>query len=320
MKFELPWSKSKTPPKPARSAKKPAKSELHKRIKRLEIKTLKLVLNVFGGEYQSVFKGRGIEFDEVREYQEGDDPRLIDWNVTARMDRLFVKKFVEERELSIILVVDVSASNRFGSAVMLKRELAAELSAALAMSALHNHDQVGLLMFSDRVEKFVPPKKGRNHVSRMVREIFTAEPAGRGTDYKVAVDFLMQVIKQRSVVFFLSDFLDLGFEKPLRLAAMRHDVIPVVLNDPREFSLPDVGLVRLDDPETGESILVDTHSAQVRKEYAREANALRAERVAVFRRLGLDFLDLFTDQGFVKPLIKFFQSRQTRRGKAKRGA
>lgn len=317
MKFELPWAKKKA----ARPAKKAAtKPELRQRIKRLEIKTLRLVLNVFGGEYQSVFKGRGIEFDEVREYQEGDDPRLIDWNVTARMDRLFVKKFVEERELSIFLVVDVSASNRFGSTVMLKRELAAELSAALAMSALHNHDTVGLLMFSDRIERFVPPKKGRSHVNRLVREILTTEPEGRGTDYKVAVDFLMHTVKQRSVVFFLSDFLSLDFERPLRLASMRHDVIPVVLNDPREFALPDVGLVRLDDPETGESILVDTHSAKVRKEYARQAAQLRADRVAIFRKLGLDFLDLFTDQGYVKPLIKFFQSRQTRRGKAKRGA
>lgn len=317
MKFELPWKKKA---KPEPRSRKPVKTEIHRRIKRLEIKTLRLVHNIFGGEYQSVFKGRGIEFDEVREYQEGDDPRLIDWNVTARMDRLFVKKFVEERELSIFLVVDVSASNRFGSAVMLKRDLAAELSAALAMSALHNHDTVGLLMFSDRIERFVPPKKGRTHVSRLVREILTTEPVGRGTDYKVAVDFLMQVVKQRSVVFVLSDYLSLDFEKPLRLANTRHDVIPVVLNDPREFSLPDVGLVRLDDPETGESVLLDTHSAKVRKEYARQANQLHAERVGVFRKLGLDYLDLFTDQSYVKPLIKFFQSRQTRRAKAKRGA
>ncbi|MFN3431938.1 MAG: DUF58 domain-containing protein [Candidatus Sericytochromatia bacterium] len=317
MKFELPWKKKA---KPEPRSRKPAKTEIHKRIKRLEIKTLRLVHNIFGGEYQSVFKGRGIEFDEVREYQEGDDPRLIDWNVTARMDRLFVKKFVEERELSIFLVVDVSASNCFGSAVMLKRDLAAELSAALAMSALHNHDTVGLLMFSDRIERFVPPKKGRTHVSRLVREILTTEPVGRGTDYKVAVDFLMQVVKQRSVVFMLSDYLSLDFEKPLRLANTRHDLIPVVLNDPREFSLPDVGLARFDDPETGESVLLDTHSAKVRKEYARQANQLHAERVGVFRKLGLDYLDLFTDQSYVKPLIKFFQSRQTRRAKAKRGA
>lgn len=315
----------KSRPKPERPAPPsrddlPDTQALAKRIRRLEIKTTRLVSNIFGGEYQSVFKGRGIDFDEVREYQEGDDVRLIDWNVTARMDRLFVKKFVEERELSIILMVDVSASNRFGSAVMLKRELAAELSAALAMSALHNHDTVGLVMFSDRIERFVPPKKGRTHVNRLVREILTTEPQGRGTDYKAAVDFLMQVVKQRSVVFLLSDFLSLDFEKPLRLAATRHDVVPVVLNDPREFSLPDVGLVRLDDPESGESILLDTHSARVRKEYARRANELRAERIGVFRALGLDFLDLFTDQGYVKPLIKFFQSRQTRRGKARRGA
>jgi uncharacterized protein (DUF58 family) len=313
LKFSLPFFQKK----PAPPAKKPQKPELHNRIRRLEIKTLRLVHNIFGGEYQSVFKGRGIEFDEVREYQEGDDPRLIDWNVTARMDRLFVKKFIEERELSIILIVDVSASHQFGSAVQLKRELAADLSAALAMSALQNHDQVGLLMFTDRVERFVKPKKGRTHVSRLVHEILTVEPEGRLTDYKVAVDFLMQVVKQRSVVFFLSDFLTLDFEKPLRLLATRHDVIPVVLMDPREYALPDVGLVRLDDPETGESLVVDTHSAEVRKEYARGANELRAERISKFRQLGLDFLELWTDQGYVKPLIKFFQARQSRRAKGK---
>ena len=308
---------AKTPPQPA---KKPAKTDLHRRIKRLEIRTLKLVHTIFGGEYQSVFKGRGIEFDEVREYQEGDDPRLIDWNVTARMDRLFVKKFVEERELSIFLVVDVSASHQFGSQEQLKRELAAELACALAMSALHNHDQVGLLMFSDRVERFVKPRKGRTHVNRLVREILTIEPVGRGTDYKTAVDFVMQVVKHRSVVFFLSDFLSLDCEKPLRLMRTRHDVIPVVLTDPRELSLPDVGLVRLDDPETGSSTVVDTGSARVRKEYARQAAELRASRVTLFRQLGLDFLELQTDQGYVKPLIKFFQARQTRRGKNRQGA
>lgn len=301
-------------------AKKPPKPELHKRIRRLEIRTLRLVHTIFGGEYQSVFKGRGIEFDEVREYQEGDDPRLIDWNVTARMDRLFVKKFVEERELSIVLVVDVSASHGFGSQALLKRELAAELTCALAMSALTNHDQVGLVMFSDRIERFVAPKKGRGHVNRLTREVLGLAPVGRGTDYRGAVDFMMQVIKHRSVVFFLSDFLTPGYEKPLRLAATRHDVIPVVLSDPRERSLPDVGLVRLDDPETGESLVVDTASAKVRKEYARLASELRAQRVATFRALGLDFLELSTDQGYVKPLIKFFQARQARRGKSRRGA
>jgi uncharacterized protein (DUF58 family) len=307
-------------PVPAKRTRKPVKSELHRRIRKLEIKTLRLVHTIFGGEYQSVFKGRGIEFDEVREYQEGDDPRLIDWNVTARMDRLFVKKFVEERELSIVLVVDVSASHAFGSQAMLKRELAAELACALAMSALHNHDQVGLIMFSDRIERYVSPRKGRGHVNRLVREILTLEPAGRGTDYKCAVDFVMQLVKHRSVVFFLSDFLTPGYEKPLRLATTRHDVIPVVLSDPRERGLPDVGLVRLDDPETGESVVVDTASSKVRKEYARLAADLRTHRVGTFRALGLDFLELSTEQSYAKPLIKFFQARQARRGKSRRGA
>lgn len=313
MKLKLTslWPFAKAPAEP------PPQSELHRRIRRLEIRTLRLVHTVFGGEYQSVFKGRGIEFDEVREYQEGDDPRLIDWNVTARMDRLFVKKFIEERELSILLVVDVSASHAFGSTVRLKRELAAELAAALAMSALYNHDQVGLLMFSDRVEKFIAPRKGRGHVNRMVRDILTIAPAGRATDYQVAVDFVRRVVKQRCVMFFLSDFLTPNYERPLRLAGTRHDVIPVLLSDPREFELPDVGLVRVEDPETGEMLIVDTHAAHVREEYARSAQALRSEQVSTFRSLGLDFLPLSTDQGYVKPLIKFFESRQARRAKGK---
>lgn len=304
--------------KPApRAPRRAQKSEIHRRIRRLEIKTLRLVHNIFGGEYQSVFKGRGIEFDEVREYQEGDDPRLIDWNVTARMDRLFVKKFVEERELSIMLVVDVSASEDFGSVGPMKRELAAELAAAITMSALHNHDQVGACLFSDRVERFVKPKKGRGHVNRLVREVLTCQPAGRGTDYAVVERFLMGLLKQRSVVFFVSDFLSPGFERPLRLLATRHDVIPVLIADPRERSLPDVGLVRLEDPETGESVVIDTHSAEVRKQYARRTAEAHQARIDAFRRLGLDHLELRTDEGYVKPLIRFFQARQSRRGKKK---
>lgn len=317
----MAWSRLKSwliPPRPA-PAQAP-ENRLHKRVRRLEIKTTRLVHAIFGGEYQSVFKGRGIEFDEVREYQEGDDPRLIDWNVTARMDRLFVKKFVEERELSIIIIVDVSASHAFGSRLRQKRDLAAELTAALAMSALHNHDQVGLLLFSDRVERFIPPRKGRNHVNRLVREVLTRVPEGRGTQVKVAVDFLMQVVKQRGVVFFLSDFQDVAFERPLRLLAMRHDVIPVVIGDPRERELPAVGLVQAEDPETGEILVIDTDDSAVRARYAETAERGRAERVGVFRTLGLDFLELSTDESYVKPLIRFFQARQTRRGKARRGA
>lgn len=302
----------------AATATRLQKSEMHRRIKHLEIKTSRLVHSIFGGEYQSVFKGRGIEFDEVREYQEGDDPRLIDWNVTARMDRLFVKKFVEERELAIMLVVDVSASNAFGSQTLLKREQAAELACALAMSALNNQDRVGLVLFSDRIERFVPPRKGHGHAKRLVREILGAQVQGKGTDYRGAIDFMMQVVKQRCVVFLISDFLTTDYEKPLRIAATRHDLIPVVLSDPRERSLPDVGLVRLADPETGQSVVVDTSNARIRKEYARLAQEQRAKRIGTFRALGLDFLEISTDQGYIKPLIKFFQARQTRRGKSRK--
>jgi uncharacterized protein (DUF58 family) len=311
----LSFFKKATPlPKPSR---KPVKSELHRTIKRLEIKTVRLVHTIFGGEYKSVFKARGLEFDEVREYQEGDDPRLIDWNVTARMDRLFVKKFVEERELTVMLLVDVSASHQFGSHTQLKRDLAAEITAAIALSALKNNDRVGLILFSDRIERHVAPRKGRNHVNRLLHDILSLEPKGLGTDYQGAVSFLMQVLKQKAVVFLLSDFLSLDFERPLRQLATRHDVISVVLVDPRELSLPDIGLVRLEDPETGERIVLDTHSPRVRAAYADRGAKLALKRSAIFRSLGLDFVSLSTAESYVLPLIKFFQARQARRVKRK---
>ncbi|MGE5707752.1 MAG: DUF58 domain-containing protein, partial [Bacteroidota bacterium] len=262
--------------------------ELAKRIRRLEIKTDRLVRNFFGGQYLSVFKGRGLDFAEVREYQEGDDPRLIDWNVTARMDRLFVKKFVEERELTLMLAVDVSASLGFGSKDQLKRELAAEFAAAIALSAMHNHDQVGLLLFSDKVESFVAPSRGRTHVLRLIRDLMTKEPEGKKTDYAMACHHLRHFLPRRSSVFFLSDFLSLEFENPFRALNARHDIIAVTLSDPREKELPDVGMIELEDPESGSSRLIDTHDPSVRTGFSQKMEALSQQRTRIFRGMGID--------------------------------
>jgi uncharacterized protein (DUF58 family) len=290
-----------------------APTELARAIKRLEIKTTRLVANIFGGEYHSVFKGRGIDFDEVREYQEGDDVRLIDWNVTARMDRLFVKKFVEERELTIVLAVDVSASLSFGSRARLKRELAAEFAAAIALSAMQNHDRVGLFLFSEGPELFVPPRRGRGHVLRIIRDLLAWKTRGHGTHYGASLGYVQKLLTGRAIVFVLSDFLDLGFESSLKGLRAKHDVIAVTLTDPRELELPNVGLMEVEDPETGETLVVDTGDARVRSEYRRRAQELCQERSAVFRSLGVDELVLRTDQTYVKPLAEFFARRSQRR-------
>lgn len=309
--FWFGWLKA--PARPVLPAPAPS---LHRRIRHLELKTNRLVHSLLGGEYKSVFKGRGIEFEEVREYQEGDDPRSIDWNVSARMDRLFVKRFVEERERVIMLVIDVSASENFGSEGLLKRELAAELAATLTLSALRSQDRVGLCLFSDHIERFVPPKKGRGHVSRVVREVLSAEPTGRGTSYQAVEQFLMPVLKTRCVVFFISDFLNDGFERPLRLLSQRHEVYPVCISDPRESSLPAVGLVRVEDPETGATTLVDTSDPSVREAYATAAATHRAELQTSLARLGLPQLHLRTDEPLLKPLMQFFRARQGRHGRS----
>jgi uncharacterized protein (DUF58 family) len=290
---------------------------LARRIRRLEIKTTRLVSNIFGGEYQSVFKGRGIDFDEVREYQEGDDVRLIDWNVTARMDRLFVKKFVEERELTLMLAVDVSASLEFGSVSRLKRELAAEFAAAIALSALQNNDRVGLYLFSDQPERFHPAKRGRPHVLKLIRELLAQSARGR-TSYPQSLDYFQKVVKQRSVVFLLSDFLSLDFEGPLKGLCARHDVIAVTLSDPRERALPDVGMIEVVDPETLDAMLIDTSDPRVRASYAERARALAEKRSAIFRSLGVDELVLSTDQSYIKPLAQFFERRSQRQVRRRR--
>lgn len=283
--------------------------ELFRKIRRLEIRTKGLVNNVFGGEYHSAFKGRGIEFSEVRPYQVGDDIRSIDWNVSARTGDAYVKIFEEEREQTLMLVVDVSGSEEFGSSTQFKREIAAEISAIVGFSAIQNNDKVGLLLVSDQVELFVPPKKGRRHVLRLLRELFAHESASRGTDLSVALHHVLHVLNRRSIVLLVSDFLDTGFVKPLRVVARRHDTIAVHLIDPREEELPDMGLVDLTDAETGETIVVDTGDRRTRRTIAMHAGARQAEISDLFRRIRMDYVPIRTDESYVDPLIRFFRHR-----------
>ncbi len=283
--------------------------ELFKKIRHLEVRTKGLVENIFGGEYHSAFKGRGIEFAEVRPYQFGDDVRTIDWNVTARMDTPYVKTFEEERQQTLMLAVDVSGSESFGSHGQLKREMAAEISAIIAFSAIKNNDNVGLLLFSDEVELFVPPQKGRRHVLRLIRELFAHETRSHGTDISVALEHLLHVLKRRSIAILISDFMDDGFERPLKVLSQRHDTIGIHLADLREQELPPVGLVTLTDAETGESVTVDARSEEARTFFA-EQNRKRQQRLdEMFRRIGLDSVRIRTDEGYVEPLVRFFRHR-----------
>ena len=286
--------------------------ELLKKIQRIEIFTNRLVNTVFAGEYESVFKGQGITFDEVREYQAGDEIRTIDWNVTARMGQAYIKKYVEERELVMMLVVDMSASTSFGSIVETKAEIAAEIAALLAFSAIKNNDKVGLICFTDTVEHFVAPRKGKRHVLRVVRDILHFQPKQSGTNIETALAFVDQVIKPHSVVFLISDFKNTGYEKQLRLSSKRHSLIAITLQDRRELELPDVGLIELEDAETGETMVVDTRSEGARQLYTELNQRADAERRQIFRANQIDAIHIRTDEPYVKPLIQFFRQRATR--------
>jgi uncharacterized protein (DUF58 family) len=286
--------------------------ELARKIRILQITTRKVVNDVLAGGYTSVFKGRGIEFDEVREYMPGDDVRTIDWNVTARTGRPYVKRYVEERELTVIFVVDLSASGAFGSVRKLKNEIAAEFCALLSFSAVKNNDKVGLIVFTDRVELYVPPKKGTTHVLRLIRELLNFKPKAAKTDLAGALDFLGKVSKKRAVVFLVSDFQAEGFEKPMRIVSKRHDLVAVPIVDPREVRLPNVGLIELEDAETGETILVDTSSAAVRKRYERLGRE-RSERFReLFASMGVDNIEVATDRDYIPKLVSFFRARERR--------
>ncbi len=286
--------------------------EILKKVKRIEIQTRGLVNDVFSGEYHSVFKGRGMEFSEVREYQFGDDIRTIDWNVTARMGHPFVKIFEEERELTVVLLVDVSSSGEFGTVQQMKGEIAAEICALLAFSAIKNNDKVGLIVFTDEVEKFVAPKKGKSHVLRVVREILYHKPQGRGTDIGKALQFLSRITHRRAVVFLVSDFINTDYEKALQIANRRHDIIAISITDPRERELPDVGLIELEDAETGESFLLDTSDEAVRRDVSQRANANTLARQKLFRSINVDHIDIGTQFSYIEPLIRFFRMRAKR--------
>lgn len=286
--------------------------ELIKKIRRIEIRTSHMVNDVLAGDYHSAFKGRGMEFEEVRSYQVGDDVRTIDWNVSARFGQPFVKVFREERELTVMLLVDISGSHEFGSDTQLKRELAAEVCATLAFSAIHNNDNIGMICFTNRIEHYVPAKKGTKHVLRLIRDLLYVKPDGHGTDLQAAFDHLNRVTRRRSVVFLVSDFQSTGYEDAMRVARKRHDLIPITITDRREIELPDVGLIELVDAETGETVLVDTSSKSLREQYAADAAQKVEARKRQFNRSKIDAIDVMTGQSFVEPLTRFFKSRKAR--------
>jgi len=286
--------------------------EILRKVKQIEVSTRSVVNEVFSGEYHSVFKGRGMEFSEVREYQPGDDVRTIDWNVSARTGHPFVKVFEEERELTVMLMVDVSSSGNFGTAEQFKREIAGELSAVLAFSAIKNNDKVGLMIFSDKIEKFIPPRKGKKHVLRVIREILFYKPQDSSTDLNIALEYLSRIIKRKSTVFLISDFLTENFEKALHVANRKHDIIAISITDPREVSLPDVGLIDLVDAESGEAITIDTGSAQIRNDFYQSAFGHQEELKSLFRSIGMDHIDILTDRSYVEPITRFFRMRSKR--------
>jgi len=286
--------------------------DILKKIRRLEIKTRGLVEAAFAGQYHSVFKGRGMNFEEVREYAPGDEVRSIDWNVTARMGHPYIKKFTEERELTVMLIVDVSASGNYGSVHLSKREIAAEVACLLAFSAIRNNDKVGLILFSDHVELYIPPKKGRIHTLRMIREILFYEPAGRGTDITVALNYLNRVVNHKAVVFMISDFQASDFSKALSITSRRHDLVAIPIIDPREESLPNVGIIALEDAETGEQIEVNTADSATRAAYLHIIDKRRTELFGHLRRNRIDSISLRTNQDYLPALRTFFQQRERR--------
>jgi len=289
-----------------------ATQEILKKVRHIEIYTRRLVNDVMAGEYHSVFKGRGMEFDEVREYIPGDDIRTIDWNVTARTGRPYVKRYVEERELTVMLCVDASASGAFGTTGEMKGELAVQLCAVLAFSAIKNDDRVGLLIFTDRVEHYLPPKKGRKHVLRVIRDLLNFRPTRQMTDIAAALDYLNRVLSRRAVVFLVSDFLDTNLQKPLAIANRRHDLVAVSVGDPREVDLPSIGFMEFEDAETGEVVTVDTYDRRVREAFAESSRADRLQRDKLFRSLSVDHIALRTGESFVLPMVHFFQERARR--------
>lgn len=290
-------------------------SELLKKVRKIEIKTRGLSKNIFAGEYHSAFKGRGMAFSEVREYQYGDDVRNIDWNVTARFNHPFIKIYEEERELTVMLLVDVSNSRVFGTQSQLKKNLITEISAVLSFSAIQNNDKIGVILFSDKVEKFIPPKKGRTHILRIIRELIEFTPDNNGTDISEALRYLTNVIKKRSTAFLISDFMDDDennvpkFDEAIRIANRKHDIVGLKIYDKREKELPSIGIVRMKDAETGEYVWVDTTSLSLRRNYANWYKNMDVSVNETLVRAGVDYVSIATDQDYVKPLINLFKKR-----------
>ena len=288
-------------------------SALLKKVRKIEIKTKGLSNHIFAGEYQTAFKGKGMAFSEVREYQPGDDIRSIDWNVTARYNAPFVKVFEEEREMTVMLLIDVSSSGNFGTQKQFKRELATEISAILAFSAIKNNDKVGVIFFTDKVEQFIPAKKGKSHILRIIREVLAFQPTGKGTNIARALEYFNSVIKKRSICFILSDFISKEFERPLKIASKKHDLVALRIHDTREDTLPNVGLVHMQDAETEKIIFIDTTSKKIRDNFAKN----RLQETEKLRKLlptsGVDLIDITTGTDYIKPLINFFKTRGSRR-------
>ena len=288
-------------------------SALLKKVRKIEIKTKGLSNHIFAGEYHTAFKGKGMAFSEVREYQPGDDIRSIDWNVTARYNAPFVKVFEEEREMTVMLLIDVSASGNFGTQEQFKRELATELSAILAFSAIKNNDKVGVIFFTDKVEQFIPPKKGKSHILRIIREVLAFQSTGKGTNIAVALEYFNSVIKKRSICFILSDFMSKEFDRPLKIASKKHDLVALRIHDTREDTLPNIGLVPMQDAETEEMLFVDTSSKKVRDNFAKNRVQATEKLRKLFPASGVDLIDITTGTDYVKPLINFFKTRGSRR-------
>jgi uncharacterized protein (DUF58 family) len=292
------------------SSTQPVPRDVLRQVKLIELRTRGLVDTVFSGEYQSVFKGQGMEFAEVREYAPGDEYRTIDWNVSARMGHPFVKKYAEERELTVLFAVDLSGSEQFGTRGRFKAELAAEVAAVIAMAAIKNNDRVGLILFTDRIEQFVPPKKGRRHALRLIRDLLAFEPQGRGTNLSVALDYLGRILRHRAIVFLISDFLDAGFEKQLKVISRRHDLVAVTVSDPREHVLPDVGYLELVDAEDDRRVVLDSGNRFVRDQFEYLAGEDEVRLRRLLRRLSVDQIEIQTDRSYVEPLINFFRARE----------
>ncbi|MBT5469226.1 MAG: DUF58 domain-containing protein [Nitrospina sp.] len=284
--------------------------ELLQRIKNIQVKTNYMVNDIMAGEYVSAFKGRGMEFSEVREYQPGDDVRLIDWNVTARMNQPFIKEFIEERELTLMLLVDVSSSGSFGSEQKMKNEIAAEVASILAFAAIKNNDKIGLIIFSDKIEHYIPPKKGKGHIWNIIRTILSFQPEGKGTNLSLPLEYLLKIQKKKATTFLISDFQDDHYESQLKLARQRFDIVAINIIDPREETLPNVGMVYLEDSETGKTLLVDTNDLEMIKKHKNLCIKKRQEQKTFFSSIGIDTIEIHTNKSLTDPIIKYFKFRE----------